>query len=180
MELWDLYDFNRQLTGKTMRRGDPVPEGLYRLVVHICIFNSKGEMLIQKRQPFKSGWSGMWDVSVGGSAVAGDTSARAAERELFEELGLKHSFEGVRPTFTYNFDKGFDDVYVFTEDVDTSTLTLQYEEVEKVKWADAKEIKRMIDADEFIPYDKSYIDFLFYRRNNVEMTVRGDTTSPKL
>ena len=175
MEFWDLYDFNRQLTGNTMRRGDVVPEGYYRLVMHICIFNSKGEMLIQKRQPFKSGWSGMWDVSVGGSAVLGDTSARAAERELFEELGLKHSFEGVRPTITYNFDKGFDDVYVFTEDVDLSSLKLQYEEVEAVKWADADAIKQMIDADEFIPYDKSYIDFLFYRKDHVEMTVRGDT-----
>ena len=35
MEIWDLYDFNRQLTGNTMRRGDVVPEGYYRLVVHI-------------------------------------------------------------------------------------------------------------------------------------------------
>ena len=88
---------------------------------------------------------------------------------------MKHSFAGVRPTVTYNFDKGFDDVYVFTEDVDISTLKLQYEEVEAVKWADADEIKRMIDNGEFIPYDKSYIDFLFYRRDHVEMTVRGDT-----
>jgi len=174
MEIWDLYDFNRQLTGKTIKRGDHIPDGYYRLVVHICIFNSRSEMLIQKRQPFKSGWSGMWDVSVGGSAVSGDTSAKAAERELFEELGLKHSFEGVRPSITYSFDKGFDDVYIFTEDVDISSLKLQYEEVEMVKWADIDEIKRMIDIGEFIPYDKSYIDLLFYRKDHVEMTVRGD------
>jgi hypothetical protein len=31
------------------------------------------------------------------------------------------------------------------------------------------------DIEEFIPYDKSYIDFLFYRKDHVEMTVRGDT-----
>ena len=174
MEIWDLYDFNRELTDKKIKRGDPIPEGYYRLVVHVCIFNGMGEMLIQKRQPFKKGWSGMWDVSVGGSAVSGDTSAMAAERELFEELGIRRSFYGVRPTLTYNFDKGFDDVYVLCEDVDTESLTLQYEEVEAVKWADAQEIKRMIDGGEFIPYAKSYIDLLFYRRDNVEMTVRGD------
>ena len=89
MELWDLYTKEREKTGKTMMRGEAVPDGYYRFVVHICIFNDNGEMLIQKRQPFKSGWSGLWDVSVGGSAIAGDTSSQAAARELREELGAE-------------------------------------------------------------------------------------------
>ena len=45
MELWDLYDKNRQKTGLTMRRGDPVPEGYYRAVVHISLFDSEGNVL---------------------------------------------------------------------------------------------------------------------------------------
>ena len=59
MESFDLYDVNRNKTGKTLERGNKVPEGLYRLVVHACIFNSEGKMLIQKRVATKSGWSGM-------------------------------------------------------------------------------------------------------------------------
>ena len=55
-----------------MVRGDRQPEGTCRLVVHICLFNARGEMLIQQRQSFKSGWSNFWDVTVGGSAVAGE------------------------------------------------------------------------------------------------------------
>ena len=81
-ERFDLYDVNRNLTGKTLERGNKVPEGYYRLVVHVCIFGSDGRMLIQKRQPFKSGWAGMWDITAGGSAQAGDTSQQAASREL--------------------------------------------------------------------------------------------------
>ena len=86
MELWDLYTENREKTEKTMVRGEKIPDGYFRMVVHVVIFNSDGEMLIQKRQPFKSGWSGMWDITVGGSAIAGDDSRSAARRETLEDL----------------------------------------------------------------------------------------------
>lgn len=55
MELWDVYNSDKTKSGKTMVRGEKAEKGAYRLVVHACIFNSKGEMLIQQRQPFKSG-----------------------------------------------------------------------------------------------------------------------------
>ena len=67
MELFDLYTADRVKTGRTMVRGDAVPEGCYRIVVHVCIFDPEGRMLIQQRQPFKEGWSNMWDITVGGS-----------------------------------------------------------------------------------------------------------------
>ena len=53
MELFDLYTAEREKTGKTMVRGDRTPDGYYRLVVHVCIFDREGRMLIQQRQPFK-------------------------------------------------------------------------------------------------------------------------------
>ena len=53
MEAWDLYTQDRVKTGQTMLRGDPVPEGLFHLQVHVCIFNEQGEMLIQQRQSTK-------------------------------------------------------------------------------------------------------------------------------
>ncbi len=161
MEIWDLYTDERVKSDKTMIRGDRVPDGYYRIVVHICIFNERGEMLIQRRQPFKKGWPGMWDVSVGGSAVAGDDSRRAAERELREELGLEWSFEGIRPMLTVNFHGGFDDVYLIRRNVDIASLTLQPEEVAEAKWASLSEILGMIDDGRFIPYDKNVISAFF-------------------
>lgn len=166
MELFDLYTEDRIPTGKTIERGEKLPQGLYHLVIHVCIFNSQGEMLIQQRQPFKKGWSNMWDITVGGSAVAGDTSRSAAEREVFEEIGLKLSLEGVRPLLTIHFDDGFDDVYAIEQDVDISTLKLQYEEVQAVKWATLDEVLQMIDNGVFIPYHKEYIRQLFSIKNH--------------
>ena len=49
MEILDLYTADREKTGKTMVRGEETPAGCYRLVVHVCIFNDKGQLLIQQQ-----------------------------------------------------------------------------------------------------------------------------------
>ncbi|WP_278656795.1 NUDIX hydrolase [Paraclostridium bifermentans] len=149
-----------------MVRGSQFKENTYHLVVHVCIFNLEGKMLIQQRQPFKDGWPNMWDITVGGSAVSGDTSQLAAEREVYEEIGYKLSLDGIRPSLTINFDKGFDDIYLIQKDIDISKLKLQYEEVQSVKWASKEEILSMIDEEIFIPYHKSLINLLFFMRTS--------------
>ncbi len=164
MELWDVYDINRNKTNETMVRGEPIEKNNYHLVVHVCVFNSHGEMLIQQRQPFKEGWSNMWDITVGGSAIKGDTSQSAAERELFEEIGLRVDLKNIRPHITMNYNYGFDDIYLIEQDVDINELSLQYEEVQKVKWASKEEIFLMIDSGEFIPYYQSLIQLFFDSR----------------
>lgn len=164
MELWDVYDRDRVKTGKTMLRGAEFEEDAYHLVVHVCVFGSDGRMLIQQRQPFKEGWPNFWDVSVGGSAVAGEDAPTAASRELFEELGVKIDLTGVRPHLTVNFDHGFDDFFLVEKDVEVSELKFQYEEVQGAKWATREEIRAMIDEGTFIPYRKALIDLLFEAR----------------
>jgi isopentenyldiphosphate isomerase len=165
MELWDVYNIDKIKTGKTMVRGSEFQKGDYHLVVHACIFNAKGEMLIQQRQPFKEGWPNMWDITVGGSATQGDTSQTAIERELFEEIGLEIDLQSVRPHFSINFDVGFDDVYLIEKDLDIRNLKLQYEEVQQVKWATIDEIFQKLDEGIFIPYYKSLIQLFFDSRN---------------
>ncbi len=163
MELWDLYDHRRRHTGETVVRGEEIPQGRYHIVVHICIFNEDGQMLIQQRQPFKSGWSGMWDITVGGSAVAGETSQAAAEREVWEEIGLKIDFGNQAPAVSVTFSCGFDDYYLLYLQPRLSDLRLQPEEVAQVRWATRQEIKKMQENGTFIPYQEGFLDFLFFR-----------------
>ncbi len=177
MELFDLYTEDRIKTDRTMIRGEPTPEGYYRMVVHVCVFDPEGRMLIQQRQPFKRGWSNLWDITVGGSAVSGDTSRSAAERETKEELGLDIDLSDVRPSLTIWFEHGFDDIYLLTRPADLSALRLQPEEVQAVRWAEKDEILRMIDDGRFIPYEKSLIELLFFRRNHRSSHTRSDPTS---
>lgn len=161
MELWDVYDSSRNKKNKTMLRGAPFEKDDYHLVVHVCIFNTNGEMLIQQRQSFKEGWPDKWDITAGGSAVQGDTSQTAAQRELMEEIGFDWDFKDLRPHFTVQYPDGFDDVYLIQTELDIDRLTLQYEEVQRVKWATMEEIFSLIEKDEFIPYYKSLIHLFF-------------------
>lgn len=166
MELFDLYDSQRRPLGQTMVRGTATPAGCYRLVVHISIFNSTGQMLIQQRQPFKEGWPNLWDISVGGSVTAGETSQTGAQRELLEELGLSADLQNAVPALSVTFNGGFDDHYILHRDLDVSSLCLQYEEVQAAKWASMDEILAMIDNGSFIPYHKSLIELLFFLRDH--------------
>lgn len=173
MELWDAYDVNRQLKYKDLVRGVPLENGDYHTVVHICLFNSENKMLIQQRQPFKKGWSNLWDVTCGGSVLKGETSSQGAHRELFEEVGIDYDFTDIRPNFTVNFYDGFDDFYLIEKDIaDISNLKLQYEEVQAVKWASMEEIFQMIDEGVFIPYFKSLIMTAFETRGQHDGCIR--------
>lgn len=164
MELWDVYDKNRNLTGRTMVRGSKFSDGDYHMVVHVCIFNSKDEMLIQQRQPWKEGWPNMWDITVGGSAIAGETSSEAAERETLEEIGYSIDLSNERPFLTINFEVGYDDYYLVERDINIEDLNLQYEEVQAVKWASREEIVELAKEGKFIDYQ--FIELLFEMRKH--------------
>lgn len=169
MELLDLYNKERELTDLKISRGVKIPKGYYRLVVHICIFNKDGKMLIQKRNPNKK-WGNKWDISVGGCVSSGETSAVAAKRELEEELGIKMDLTNTRCNFTFHFDEGFDDVFLINvDDLDLSKLKLQETEVIDVSWASEEKILEMIKNNEFIEYYSSYIKLLFEFRNAIDM-----------
>ena len=85
-EYWDVYDGDRNPTGRTHRRGDPMADGDFHIVVHVWMKNNCGEYLLTRRD-FSKGFPGMWE-STGGSALAGDDSLSAAIREVKEETGL--------------------------------------------------------------------------------------------
>ena len=87
MELWDLYDENREFTGKTQIRGEKIPQGYYHLAVHVWIRNRKGEYLISQRSADRPTFPLMWEC-VGGAATAGEDSLTAALRETAEEVGI--------------------------------------------------------------------------------------------
>ena len=169
MELVDLYSEDRIPLGKVEERKahrSGKSSGEYRVVVHICIFNSQGEMLLQQRSMKKEVFPGMWDVSAAGGVNAGETSRQGAEREVREELGYSLDLTGVRPSVTVNYDGGFDDFFlVVRDDLEVGQLKLQEEEVAAVRWAGLEEILLMMENGEFLPYPASFLRFVFDMRD---------------
>ena len=164
-ELVDLYDENRIPLGKTAERQGKKGPGEYRMVVHVCLFDSRGRLLIQQRTAEKHIWPGLWDVSVGGGVDAGETSRQGAEREFREELGVSLDLSGRRPSVTVNFEGGFDDFFIVTRDLKPEELICQKEEVAAVRYAGLDEVLDMVDGGSFIPYPKSFLRFLFDMRH---------------
>lgn len=164
MELVDLYDENRVPLGRTAERYAKKGPGELRVVVHVCLFDSQGRMLIQRRTENKHIWPGLWDVTVGGGVDAGETTRQGAEREVREELGYALDLSGLRPSVTVNFAGGFDDFFIAVRDLDIHTLSLQAEEVSAVRWVTLEELLAMVDDGSFIPYPKSFLQFLFDMR----------------
>ena len=164
MELVDLYDENRSPLGRTAERYGKKGPGEYRVVVHVCVFDGDGRMLIQQRSPKKHIWPGRWDVAAAGGVDAGETSRQAAEREFREELGFPLDLHGLRPAVTVHFEAGFDDFFIVEREIELDTLTLQQEEVVQVRWVTLEQVLDMVDDGSFIPYPKSFLQFLFDMR----------------
>ena len=86
-ERFDVVDEHDRVVG-TEARGVVHARGLRHRAVHLFVLNGRGELLLQKRSPWKDKHPGKWDSSAAGHVDSGEDYAHAARRELTEELGL--------------------------------------------------------------------------------------------
>lgn len=89
-EYLDLVDEDDNVIGRE-ERSVIYSQGLrnYR-VVNIFIFNSKGEVLLPKRDATRRIFPNCYDFSCGEHVLAGETYEEAATRGLKEELGINN------------------------------------------------------------------------------------------
>lgn len=159
MELWDIYDKNKNRTGRTMKRNDwCLQDGEYHLTVLGVIVRPDGRFLITKRVMTKAWAPGWWEVS-GGAAMAGEDSADAVKREILEETGLDVSGCEGGYLFTYQRenpgegDNYFVDVYRFVVDCTEADLCLQEAETDGFRFATADEVKELAAQGVFLHYE---------------------------
>lgn len=161
MEIWDLYTKNKELVGIDHERGKPLPEGLYHLVVHVWIVNSKGKYIITQRAANRPTFPLMWEC-VGGSALKGEDGLAAALREVKEELELELNPENGELINTF-VRKNFNDiveVWLFKYDGDVLTDGRTTDEVAQAHWMNADEIKQLFDQNIFVPTLKYFLDMI--------------------
>ena len=88
-EIFPLVDEDGNVIGQASRKECHSGSKLLHPVIHLHIFNSKGELYLQKRSATKDIQPNKWDSSVGGHIDLGETPEIAAKREAREEIGLQ-------------------------------------------------------------------------------------------
>ena len=160
-EIWDLYDANGCLTGKTMKRGEEVPLGLYHLGVHIWPINNKGEFLIQQRSSTVQWKPNLW-ATTGGSAISGEDALTAARRELGEELGYQATPEELQHVACLRRSNSFCNVFVIGINLPADQFVLQKEEVSTVRWCTPEQLLRMVSDGIMYNYGDAYYRMLLH------------------
>ena len=142
MELWDIYDRDKQRTGRTMKRNDwHMQPGDFHLTVLGVIRHTNGKYLITKRVMTKAWAPGWWEVS-GGAAQAGEESYEAVLREVKEETGYTLTSWKYRAIVTFVSGDGVTEyMSLFTADGFTGEQ-IACDEGE-LRWVDKKEIDRL-------------------------------------
>lgn len=142
MELFDVYDHDGNPTGQTMVRGEPMPEGCYRMVAGVLCMHRDGTVLLMKRHPDKPTHPGLYEASASGSVLAGETAAQAAARELEEETGivcpeLTPIYEAMDDTRLFRY-------YAAVVDCCKQAVRLQPGETVGYLWADRQQLTAML------------------------------------
>ena len=98
-EILQLVDLEGNPAGEAPRSVCHSDKTLIQMVVHIEIFNDKGDIYLQKRSDKKDTYPGLWDTAVGGHVGAGENPEDAVVREAEEELGIKIE----KPDFLFKY-----------------------------------------------------------------------------
>jgi len=146
LEFNDIYDKNRNLTGRVHRRGSRWKAGEYGLVVCVWVYDGNGNLLLTRRAPGKS-FAGTWENS-GGAAKAGETSRQAIARELFEETGIKAAEEEFELLGSDRDRNAHYDFYCLKRQTPLEEIVLLPGETDAVQWAGMQQIHQMIRSGE--------------------------------
>ena len=152
-ELWDIYDINKNKTGRIAERNAyNFQKGEYHIVVTGIIMNSKNEILISKRAKNKK-FGGMWECN-GGSILSGETSLEGILRELKEELGIKFTKKEAIFLKEIRRDKippDFKELWLFRRDIKIEDITFPDGEAIEAKWVNIEEFMNMCNSKKIIP-----------------------------
>ncbi|MCK5907314.1 MAG: NUDIX domain-containing protein [Flavobacteriales bacterium] len=157
-ECIDIVDEYGSFTGEVLEKEEAHSLGKWHVTAHVWIYNSKGEILFQKRALTKSTFPGLWDISVAGHISAGETVEVGAYREVLEEIGLDIDISDLEKIFVFKeshyhksmnwYNNEFHHVFLYKFDGSISDLILQKEEVDDVRFLSISDFeKELSDSD---------------------------------
>src|ERR1043165_4504560 len=142
-EIFDVVNERDEVIGRATRR-EVHRTGLKHRAVHVFVFNSRGEIFLQKRSMSKDTHPGVWDSSASGHLDCGEDYDACALRELREEIGLSLS---ACPKRVFKIDAcdatGQEFVWIYRGEAE-GPFTLHPEEIERGDWFAPEHVTRWV------------------------------------
>ena len=157
MEYWDIYDKDGNFTGKKKGKYEKWDKDEYHLATEVWVINSKKQILIQQRSEKCQLLPGIWALTTG-RVVSGETTRQGCIRELKEELGIEAKEEecNLVKSLLKNRLGMIWDIYFLRKDVELEDVTLQKEEVSRVKLVNTDEFRDMLKEGIMCEYSEVY------------------------
>jgi len=149
-EWFDIVNEKGEIKGKAPRSAVHGNPQLLHPVVHLHIFNKKGQLYLQKRALSKDVQPGKWDTSVGGHINSGEDIKIALHREALEELGIQLS--NIQPLYTYVMRNNYESELVHTfRTVHNGPFKINRNEIIFGKFWRLNDIKNNLGKEIFTP-----------------------------
>ena len=167
----DIYDIDRNLTGRVHLRGTRWKKGEYGLVACVWVHDGRGNILLTRRAPEKTG-AGTWENS-GGAVQAGEDSLQGVVRELFEETGIRAKPDDFELLGSELDGKTFFDHYCVKADVPLEDIVLLPGETDDAQWADFETVRQMVKTRAIHPVIGKQ-----FRKHEQELLARQSVQEP--
>lgn len=161
-ELLPLVDADGHVTGSATRGECHNGSMLLHPVVHLHVFNSHGELYLQKRPSWKDIQPGKWDTAVGGHVDYGENTDTALMREASEELGLDAT--GCKHMQTYVFRSSRECELIHAYSLVTDTPVHPSKETDGGRFWSMEEIRQSMGTGVFTPNFEQEFTRLFDRQ----------------
>ncbi len=159
-ELFPIVDEEGRQTGSATRGECHGGSMLLHPVVHLHVFNSRGEVYLQKRPVWKDIQPGKWDTSVGGHMDYGETPEQALAREVREELGITDFTPTFNGKYVFDSRRERELVYVYSTTYD-GPVSPSAEELDGGRFWTLDEIRAAIGQNLLTPNFESEFQRFF-------------------
>ncbi len=151
-ELFYHVDKNDKIIGSITRGQAHSNKNLIHRAVCILIFNTKGELLFQKRSGKKDTYPHYWTLSASGHLTYGQEYLGAAKREAKEEIGILLKSLNFIKKLLLKLPNETEYESIFSTKI-SSPVRINYDrdEIEKVEWIDIKDIKEFTKKNKMTP-----------------------------